>query len=265
MTGDQTWGPKGHLRLEIGGIETSDKVNITGALTLSATAVNPFVIDIHSLNISGISGLVHDFNGYGNFSWKIGSATGGITGFDAAAFSVNTENFANALFGSFSVAQQGQDLILTYTGTSSPAPSFGTWAASLPNDKQGSNDDADGDGISNLVEFATGTSGSIANTDGSPLKIHREVSEGIGHSVLEFSVADPFQPGVTAQLSRSPSMAGGSWQTVASKAGLASWQSLGVLSEGSPSDGRKKVTIRVPDPIGGAPKQFFELRFRNEK
>lgn len=265
LTGNQTWGANGHLRVEIGGVGNSDKVNITGALTLSATTASPFVIDVQSLNISGTTGLVHDFNGYGNFSWKICSATAGITGFNAAAFSFNTTGFTNTLAGNFSVARQGLDLVLIYTSTSSPNPSFTGWAASLPAGMQGVNDDADSDGISNLLEFAGGTSGSVATADASPLKIRREVTDGISHSVLEFSVAEPFRPGVTAQLLQSSSLATGSWQTVSSKAGPAAWQSIGVLTEGTASGGRKKVTVRVPDPVGSNSQQFFELRFRNEK
>jgi autotransporter-associated beta strand protein len=265
MTGNQTWGAKGRLRVEIGGVDVCDRVDISGTLALTATATNPFVIDLQSLKISGVSGPIHDFNAYGNFAWKICSTTGGITGFNAAAFSVTTTGFTNTLSGNFSVAVQGLDLFLIYTASSSPSPSFASWAASLPSGARGTNDDADQDGISNLIEFAGGTLGTVVNTDVPPLKIRREVSEGMGLSVLEFSVAEPFRPGVTAQLLQSPSMAGGTWQTIASKAGLASWQSLGVFTEGATSGGRKKLTIRIPDRIGADPQQFFELRFRNEK
>ncbi|GAA5127414.1 autotransporter-associated beta strand repeat-containing protein [Luteolibacter yonseiensis] len=265
MTGNQTWGPDGHLRFEIGGEGVSDSVNISGALALTATAANRFFIDLQSLTLSGAAGPVHDFNGYGDFSWRICTASGGITGFDPAAFSVNTAGFTNSLAGNFSVALRGQDLVLVYTATSSPNPSFTTWAASLPAGSQGPADDADHDGVSNLVEFSLGTSGTAVNADGSPLRIRRETTEGIGHSVLEFSVAEPFRPGVVAQLLQSPSMDSGSWRTVASKSGPAAWQSLGILTEATPAGGRRKLTVRVPDAAGEPPQRFFQLRFRNGK
>lgn len=264
LTGAQTWGTTGRLQVEIIDAESAsghDKVQIDGALALTATKANPFVIELKSLNYGAAAGPVQNFNPYGNYSWKIATATGGITGFNAAAFNIVTTGFTSTLAGTFSVTQQGQDLLLNYTRTSTSATPYATWASSLPADLRGENQDADNDGISNLVEFATGTSGTTPTTGNGVLRIRREVA---GQSSLEFSIAEPFRPGVTAKLLSSETMLPGSWQAVATKPGVAAWQGSGVVTEGTAASGRRPVSVVVPDAPDGKPK-FFRLQFKNEE
>lgn len=268
LTGSQTWGGAGKLRVQINdidGSQSSDRVNIEGALAITATTANKFVIELQSLNAAGVGGPVSTFNSYGNYTWTICSATGGITGFDPAVFTVNTTGFTNTLAGNFSLEQQGATLVLRYTRTGTPNPSYATWSASLPAGLQGANDDADSDGISNLVEFATGTSGSTTTYGTTGLRIRRDVIGGVGQSILDFSLSEPPRPGVTVKLMSSNSLAGGTWQTVAIKPGSAVWQGSGVITEGTGASGRKPVTIQLPDDANGSEKKFFRLQFKNEE
>lgn len=263
LAGNQTWGTAGRFRFEIGGVEPAlhDTLAIEGALAVTATSGSPFMIDLQSLNSQGAAGPVPDFNSYGHHVWKLCSASGGITGFSAAAFTVNTAGFAHTLAGTFSVELRGNDIVLVHTPASLPTPSYAGWASSLPTGLRGENDDADSDGFSNLAEFALGTSGTVADGFGTSLRIRREVSGGTGSSVLEFSRAEPFRPGVTVKLLGSSSLAPGAWQTIATKSGLSTWQGTGEVTEGTAAGGRRPVTIRVPDSAN----RFFRLQFRNEE
>jgi hypothetical protein len=69
-----------------------------------------------------VNGSAVNFNSAQNGSWRIASAAGGITGFAADKFAVNTAatngtaGFANDLAGgTFAVVQQGNDLVLQFT------------------------------------------------------------------------------------------------------------------------------------------------------
>lgn len=268
LEGSQTWGAAGKLSVDVKDAEDggeNDFVNITGALALTGTSANPFVIELKSQALAGVAGKVYNFNGYGNYSWTLCTASEGITGFDAAAFTVNTTGFANTLHGTFSVEQAENSLILKYTSNAVPTPSYATWAASLPAELRGENQDADGDGISNLVEFATGTNGNLAS-DGTPrLTLKRVVDGEQVRSVLDFSLAEPFRPGVVVQLVSSPDLKSGNWSPLVTKSGEDAWQGAAVIQEAEPSGGKKKYTVTAPDSINGEPVQFFRLRFLNEE
>ncbi|RYD24395.1 MAG: hypothetical protein EOP88_00275 [Verrucomicrobiaceae bacterium] len=267
LVGNQTWGAAGRLRLEVGGIDPAlhDRLEIQGALAVTDTSGTPFTIELQSLNLLSTAGPVADFNSYGHHAWTLCSASSGITGFNAAAFTVNTTGFAHTLAGTFAVEQRVNDIVLVYTPSSMPSPSYAAWAASLPAGVRGENDDADHDGLSNLTEFALGTSGAVADGSGSPLRIRRETTGGVGQSVLEFTRVEPFRPGVTVKLLASSTLAPGNWQTIATKSGLSAWQGTGETTEGTTAAGRKPVTIKVADTTPDGAKRFFRLQFRNEE
>ncbi len=77
-------------------------------LDITADAAHPFVIDIR-----GDPANLTTF-GY----WTIATATGGITGFDAADFRLDTSGFG-ADFGRFTIFRSGNDVVLGYV----PEPS----------------------------------------------------------------------------------------------------------------------------------------------
>jgi fibronectin-binding autotransporter adhesin len=108
-----------------------DLLSVGGALDIAATAESRFNLNLWSLSGVGpdANGAAVNFNSRQNGSWKIASAAGGITGFAADKFAVNTAaangtaGFANDLAGgTFAVVQQGNDLLLQFTAGSGPAP-----------------------------------------------------------------------------------------------------------------------------------------------
>ena len=107
-----------------------DLISVGGGLDIAATSESRF-----NLNLWSLSGVGPDVNGPAinwtatqGYTWKIASAAGGITGFDAGKFTINTAatngtaGFANDLAGgSFSVAVSGNDLNLVFTPGSGPS------------------------------------------------------------------------------------------------------------------------------------------------
>ena len=93
-----------------------DKIVIAGALDLSATTANSYGLNVLSLTAGNVSGNVPNFAEV-NTTWTILSAGGELTGFDAAEWTINASGFTTgtAYLGSFSLAQVGNDLQLTYT------------------------------------------------------------------------------------------------------------------------------------------------------
>jgi autotransporter-associated beta strand protein len=75
-----------------------------------------------------ITGMPVNFNNTLPYSWVVASATGGITGFDARAFSIDPSSFDASLgSGTFFLSQSGNDLLLNFT----PVPEPSTWALML--------------------------------------------------------------------------------------------------------------------------------------
>ncbi len=87
-----------------------DFLQITGELTLNATAQNPFLLDI--TGIGGVTG----WNPASSYSWTIATASA-VHGFNANAILIKTDKFTdNNAVGpnSFSVTQSGGSIILNY-------------------------------------------------------------------------------------------------------------------------------------------------------
>ncbi len=102
-----------------------DTIAVTGALVFNASAASPFTLNLSSLTSAGASGNLANFVATNAYSWQIATTTGGILGFDPAAFAINTSGFANAIgIGTFSVALSGNNLLLNFT----PVPEPSTWA-----------------------------------------------------------------------------------------------------------------------------------------
>ena len=117
QTGSQTWNSGGAYRFEVGGATNSasrDLLNILGTLNLQATAGSNFVIQLVSMTNSTTPGLVPDFKSGSNYSWVIATASGGIQNFAANKFTIATSSFSNAFSGTFSVAVQGNNLVVNY-------------------------------------------------------------------------------------------------------------------------------------------------------
>ncbi len=150
INGDIDWLGGGNYNWQIAGVtgtagtvSTWDLVSATGVLDLSALNIgSKFNINLWSLSSSApdVNGAVTGFDNTQNYTWKIATALGGITGFNSSYFNLNTGTingtggFANGLGGgSFSLAQSldGKDLNIVFTPASAPIPEPGTWAAAV--------------------------------------------------------------------------------------------------------------------------------------
>ena len=96
-----------------------DQIGITGSLDLSGSS---YVLDILSLTSGNVAGNVPNFSET-NRSWTILTTTGGITGFSAGNWSLNTTGFTNPTTGSWSISKDGNDLKLNYSVIVVPEPS----------------------------------------------------------------------------------------------------------------------------------------------
>ncbi|MCC6233967.1 MAG: LEPR-XLL domain-containing protein, partial [Verrucomicrobiales bacterium] len=106
---------------DVDGLEGADPgwdyMQIDGSLQVQATAANRYVLTVKSLTLANAAGNVADFNNASSYTWRIASAAGGITGFDATAFQITTASFSNPLgTGTFIVdlSADGHDLLLRY-------------------------------------------------------------------------------------------------------------------------------------------------------
>jgi autotransporter-associated beta strand protein len=101
-----------------------DLASVGGALTIASTTASPFKINLWSLSGTSpdVNGNAANFDSTQNYTWTIVTATGGISGFAADKFRVNTSGtngttgFSNSFgAGTFSLAQSGNNLNLVFT------------------------------------------------------------------------------------------------------------------------------------------------------
>ncbi len=107
-----------------------DLLSVGGVLDISSTTADKFKINLWSLSAvspSNVNGNALNFNSASSGTWRIATATGGITNFDAGKFLINVsatngaQGFSNALGGgTFSLARSGNDLNLVFTPGAPP-------------------------------------------------------------------------------------------------------------------------------------------------
>ena len=95
-----------------------DQIGLSSTLNLSGGS-GSYILNILSLTAVNAGGNVPNFSEI-NRSWTILSTISGITGFNAANWSINTTNFTNTNTGSWGIAQSGNDLVLSYTAVPEP-------------------------------------------------------------------------------------------------------------------------------------------------
>jgi hypothetical protein len=104
-----------------------DLTHAGSTLTLAsdASATNQILISLSSLDSSGNPGSAANFNPNQNHQFVLVEADGGILGYSSPAeFDVDTAGFENATDGgSFSVVEQGNELVLDFMAVPEP----GTW------------------------------------------------------------------------------------------------------------------------------------------
>jgi fibronectin-binding autotransporter adhesin len=99
-----------------------DLLSITGSLDLTgASSTNQIGLNLVSMADALNSGLLASWDPDSNALWSgFVTTTGGITGFAANLFDIDTTGFQNSLNGTFSVAQNGSNLDLIYTAVPEP-------------------------------------------------------------------------------------------------------------------------------------------------
>jgi hypothetical protein len=95
-----------------------DAVLINGALALDGTS---YALDLVSLSGLTTPGPVANFSEISR-QWNILTASSGITGFDASEWSIDSSGFtaAGGWTGDFSLAQTGNNLVLSYSPVPEP-------------------------------------------------------------------------------------------------------------------------------------------------
>lgn len=133
-TGSQTWLDGGDYNWQVldaaGSAGTGfDTITITGTLDLTNLTTANYAINLWSLSSTGpdVDGNALNFSDASSYSWVLASTTGGVTGFSATDFVINTAanngtaGFSNAFTGGFAVAVSGNNLVLNYTAIPEPA------------------------------------------------------------------------------------------------------------------------------------------------
>jgi autotransporter-associated beta strand protein len=102
-----------------------DVLTIGGSLDITATSANPFKVNLWSVLADGSNGPIANYEPTLNvYTWTLATTTGGITGYDASDFQVNSgaTNGTNGLISTsstsgFSVilSQSGKDLLLQWS------------------------------------------------------------------------------------------------------------------------------------------------------
>lgn len=123
-TGSETWNSGGAYIWEISAVSGTagtdwDLLDITGTLTIASTSGAPFQIKLQTP--AGTSpGNATGFNVATPYAWTIAQTSGGVLGFVADKFVLDTTGF-NALDGDFAVVQSGNNVNITYTPVPEPA------------------------------------------------------------------------------------------------------------------------------------------------
>lgn len=96
-------------------------LSLSGGLDLNGSAGSPLTLQLASIDASGQSAAALNFDPGTNATFLVASAAGGITGFAANAWTVDTSAFQNAFTGAFSLSQTGNNLYLNYAAIPEPS------------------------------------------------------------------------------------------------------------------------------------------------
>jgi autotransporter-associated beta strand protein len=126
-TGAETWAGGASFIFEIKDVDLGegtgwDFLTINGALNITATSANKFIIDIRSLTLSDTPGAVNDWNPYSIYNWRFVTTTAGISfqpgENESTVFQLLLGDFTSyntvAGPGSFSITRNGNDLYISY-------------------------------------------------------------------------------------------------------------------------------------------------------
>lgn len=142
-------------------------------LSVAATAASKFTVNLNAASMTGFDNSPRSF--------VLATATAPITGLDASNWQVSSTGFSFP--GAWSVQASGNELRLVY----SVASGYEAWAIAkgLPGDADGFEQDADGDGVANGLEFLFGTQPGVPSKDGLPILTMDE-----SNFIFTFTIAD---------------------------------------------------------------------------
>jgi hypothetical protein len=129
-TGAQTWNGGGCYAWELNDARIGgDTLTVNGSLNVTATPASRFVVKLISLNGS-VPGPAAGFDKQTACTWTLANVTGGVTGLDPNAFTVDTSTFSNDLGGgAFTVEVAGSAVVLKFhPNTGAPAFTGGATA-----------------------------------------------------------------------------------------------------------------------------------------
>jgi autotransporter-associated beta strand protein len=133
-TNGQTWNGEGTYIVTIA--DASDTSNtaagakfsqlqLTGALTLTATSLSRFIFDITSLDALGANGNAINFDKTRNYDWVIAKTTSAVPDFTDRFMLIDhfindTSGVNGAPDGGFSISGSGNDVVLHYSAAPEP-------------------------------------------------------------------------------------------------------------------------------------------------
>lgn len=127
-TGGQIWNGGAQYAVEINDANGTagsdpgwDLISITGGLTINATSSDKFNIDVISLTLANTTGDAANFDSTQNYSFKILTASAGITGFDTNSFNIDTSAFSNSPDAGWYLSQSGNDILLNFAPVPEPS------------------------------------------------------------------------------------------------------------------------------------------------
>lgn len=107
-----------------------DTLQVNGVLSLGGSATAPIIISMRSLLADNSAGDVANFDPLHDHSFTLVSTTGGISGYAATNFLLDSSGFSNALRGGrWSLAVSGNELDLNFAAA--PVPEPGSYAMLL--------------------------------------------------------------------------------------------------------------------------------------
>lgn len=130
-TADETWAGGGTYVWEMRDATAAagtgfDQLQLSAALSITATTGNKFTIDVTSLDAGGANGDASNFNKLVNQSWIIATTTTSQASLNPSLFTI-TDHFTNdttgingAPNGAFSISGSGNNVVLHYSAAPEP-------------------------------------------------------------------------------------------------------------------------------------------------
>lgn len=231
-----------------------DLLTVNGALALAAdaTGATPVVLALSGVSLDGAAGVVNNFNAATGYTWRVATAASFGGTFTGTEMVLDVTGFtaANPASGIFSLAVEGTDLVIRYqpAQTANPLASWRmTHFGTAENAGNAANTaDPDGDGLSNLLEYALNADPLVGQA-GPSVEIVT-TAEGSFVALTFNRIADP---ALAYAVEATANLVAGNWLQV--------WSSTGSANVAGP------VTANDTTPLSPtAPARFLRLRVTRE-